>query len=70
MAVFALPEVGAIDLPGQGMPFLTADVAFVVDIVVPTPGMSTTFVLKALQNGVIGSRRFSGYSVFAVHSRP
>jgi solute:Na+ symporter, SSS family len=32
--VFVLSEVGVIDLPGQGMPFLAATAAFVVDIVV------------------------------------
>jgi SSS family solute:Na+ symporter len=34
IAVFILSEVGVIDLPGQGMPFLAASVAFVVDIAV------------------------------------
>jgi len=32
--VFILSKVGVIDLPGQGMPFLAATVAFIVDIVV------------------------------------
>src|ERR1700710_3039508 len=32
--VFALSEVGVIGLPGQGMPFLAATAAFIVDIVV------------------------------------
>jgi SSS family solute:Na+ symporter len=32
--VFILSKVGVIDLPGQGMPFLAATAAFVVDIVV------------------------------------
>jgi len=32
VAVFILSEVGVIDLPGQGMPFLAASIAFVVDI--------------------------------------
>jgi SSS family solute:Na+ symporter len=32
--VFALSEVGVIDLPGQGMPFLAATAAFIVDIAV------------------------------------
>jgi SSS family solute:Na+ symporter len=32
--VFALSEVGVIDLPGQGMPFVAATAAFIVDIVV------------------------------------
>ena len=34
VTVFVLSEVGVIDLPGQGMPFLAAAAAFVVDIVV------------------------------------
>ena len=34
VAVFILSKVGVIDLPGQGMPFLAATAAFVVDIVV------------------------------------
>jgi SSS family solute:Na+ symporter len=34
VAVFILSKVGVIDLPGQGMPFLAATVAFIVDIVV------------------------------------
>ncbi|MET0453164.1 MAG: sodium:solute symporter family protein [Mycobacterium sp.] len=32
--VFILSQVGVIDLPGQGMPFLAAAAAFIVDIVV------------------------------------
>jgi SSS family solute:Na+ symporter len=32
--VFILSKVGMIDLPGQGMPFLAATVAFLVDIIV------------------------------------
>lgn len=32
--VFVLSQVGVIDLPGQGMPFVAASAAFVVDIVV------------------------------------
>ena len=32
--VFILSEVGVIDLPGQGMPFLAATAAFIVDIAV------------------------------------
>ncbi|MDJ0363398.1 sodium:solute symporter family protein [Rhodococcus sp. H29-C3] len=32
--VFILSQVGVIDLPGQGMPFVAASAAFVVDIVV------------------------------------
>jgi len=32
--VFILSKVGVIDLPGQGMPFLAATAAFIVDIVV------------------------------------
>ena len=34
IVVFILSKVGVIDLPGQGMPFLAATAAFVVDIVV------------------------------------
>jgi len=34
MLVFVLSKVGVIDLPGQGMPFLAAAAAFIVDIVV------------------------------------
>jgi SSS family solute:Na+ symporter len=34
VAVFLLSEIGVIDLPGQGMPFLAATAAFIVDIVV------------------------------------
>jgi SSS family solute:Na+ symporter len=34
IAVFVLSEVGVISLPGQGMPFLAATAAFIVDIVV------------------------------------
>jgi SSS family solute:Na+ symporter len=34
ITVFVLSEVGVIDLPGQGMPFLAAAAAFVVDIVI------------------------------------
>jgi solute:Na+ symporter, SSS family len=34
VTVFVLSEVGVIDLPGQGMPFLAATAAFVVDIAV------------------------------------
>ncbi|HEV7850114.1 MAG TPA: sodium:solute symporter family protein [Mycobacterium sp.] len=34
IAVFVLSEVGVINLPGQGMPFLAATAAFIVDIVV------------------------------------
>ncbi len=34
VSVFVLSEVGVIDLPGQGMPFLAATAAFIVDIVV------------------------------------
>jgi SSS family solute:Na+ symporter len=34
VAVFIASEAGAIDLPGQGMPFLAATAAFVVDIFV------------------------------------
>jgi SSS family solute:Na+ symporter len=32
--VFILSKVGVIDLPGQGMPFVAAAAAFIVDIVV------------------------------------
>jgi solute:Na+ symporter, SSS family len=34
ITVFGLSKAGVIDLPGQGMPFLAASAAFVVDIVV------------------------------------
>jgi SSS family solute:Na+ symporter len=34
IVVFILSKVGVIDLPGQGMPFLAAAAAFIVDIVV------------------------------------
>ncbi|MDT5101244.1 MAG: solute:Na+ symporter, family [Mycobacterium sp.] len=34
ITVFVLSEVGVINLPGQGMPFLAATAAFIVDIVV------------------------------------
>ena len=34
VTVFVLSEVGVVNLPGQGMPFLAAAAAFVVDIVV------------------------------------
>ncbi|MEH3156806.1 MAG: sodium:solute symporter family protein [Gordonia paraffinivorans] len=34
VVVFILSEVGVIDLPGQGMPFVAASAAFVVDILV------------------------------------
>jgi solute:Na+ symporter, SSS family len=34
VTVFILSKVGVIDLPGQGMPFLAASIAFVVDIAV------------------------------------
>ncbi|WP_232006262.1 sodium:solute symporter family protein [Mycobacterium sp. 852013-50091_SCH5140682] len=34
ITVFALSKAGVIDLPGQGMPFLAASAAFVVDIIV------------------------------------
>jgi solute:Na+ symporter, SSS family len=34
IVVFILSKVGVIDLPGQGMPFLAATAAFIVDIVV------------------------------------
>ena len=34
VVVFILSKVGVIDLPGQGMPFLAAAAAFIVDIVV------------------------------------
>lgn len=34
VGVFLLSEVGVIDLPGQGMPFVAATAAFIVDIVV------------------------------------
>ena len=34
MLVFVLSKVGVIDLPGQGMPFVAAAAAFIVDIVV------------------------------------
>ncbi|QEM47635.1 sodium/solute symporter [Mycolicibacterium grossiae] len=34
VTVFVLSEVGVIDLPGQGMPFLAAAAAFIVDIAV------------------------------------
>ncbi|MET9328247.1 sodium:solute symporter family protein [Tsukamurella sp. NPDC003166] len=34
VTVFVLQEVGVIDLPGQGMPFIAASAAFIVDIVV------------------------------------
>lgn len=34
VVVFTLSKVGVVDLPGQGMPFLAATAAFVVDIVV------------------------------------
>jgi SSS family solute:Na+ symporter len=34
IGVFVLSEVGVIDLPGQGMPFVSATAAFIVDIVV------------------------------------
>ncbi|WP_019202521.1 sodium:solute symporter family protein [Tsukamurella sp. 1534] len=34
IGVFLLQETGVIDLPGQGMPFVAASAAFVVDIVV------------------------------------
>ena len=34
VGVFVLGEVGVIDLPGQGVPFVAAAAAFVVDIVV------------------------------------
>ncbi|GAA1096797.1 sodium:solute symporter family protein [Tsukamurella spumae] len=34
VTVFVLQEVGVIDLPGQGMPFIAASAAFLVDIVV------------------------------------
>ena len=33
VVVFMLSKVGVIDLPGQGMPFLAAAAAFIVDIV-------------------------------------
>lgn len=33
VVVFALQETGVIDLPGQGMPFVAASMAFIVDIV-------------------------------------
>ncbi len=36
--VFILSKVGVIDLPGQGMPFLAATAAFIVDIVVSVAG--------------------------------
>jgi len=35
--VFILSEVGVINLPGQGMPFVAASAAFVIDIVVSVP---------------------------------
>jgi len=34
VGVFLLSEAGVIDLPGQGMPFLAATAAFIVDIIV------------------------------------
>ncbi len=34
ITVFVLQETGVIDLPGQGMPFIAASAAFIVDIVV------------------------------------
>jgi SSS family solute:Na+ symporter len=34
VVVFTLSKVGVLDLPGQGMPFLAATAAFIVDIVV------------------------------------
>ena len=40
--VFALSEVGVINLPGQGMPFVAATAAFVVDIVVSVAVTSVT----------------------------
>ncbi|MGJ0119303.1 sodium:solute symporter family protein [Williamsia sp. MIQD14] len=40
--VFVLSETGVIDLPGQGMPFVAASAAFVVDIVVSVVVSSMT----------------------------
>jgi SSS family solute:Na+ symporter len=34
VVVFILSKIGVIDLPGQGMPFLAAAAAFIVDILV------------------------------------
>ncbi|WP_319446748.1 MULTISPECIES: sodium:solute symporter family protein [unclassified Mycobacterium] len=56
IVVFILSKVGVIDLPGQGMPFLAAAAAFIVDIVVSVAvSMVTTPKPKAELAGFVYS---------------
>jgi SSS family solute:Na+ symporter len=62
--VFILGEVGVLNLPGQGVPFIAASAAFVVDIIVSVAvTMVTTPKPVAELVGLVYSetpRRFSG----------
>ncbi|MCW2590408.1 MAG: Na+/galactose cotransporter [Mycobacterium sp.] len=56
IVVFILSKVGVIELPGQGMPFLAAAAAFIVDIVVSVAvSMVTTPKPKAALAGFVYS---------------
>ena len=55
--VFILSKVGVIDLPGQGMPFVAAAAAFVVDILVSVAVSMVTAPKPAAGTGRLGLLR-------------